>query len=94
MCLNLCVLSALLLGVLYLFFGAFVVIFENNHNFTLWQIGLTFSGIMVGELIGVATNLFWQKNYIRLVQNVGAGTSEPEFRLPPAIAGAVLVLFW
>jgi len=30
--------SAILLGVLYLFFGAFEVVFENNHNFNLWQV--------------------------------------------------------
>ena len=56
MCLNLCIFSALLLGVLYLFFGAFNVVFKNNHNFELWQIGLSFLGILVGMLIGIATD--------------------------------------
>ena len=36
-CLSLCVLSAILLGILYLFFGAFPLVFENNHGFTLAQ---------------------------------------------------------
>ena len=56
MCLNLCIFSALLLGVLYLFFGAFNIVFKNNHNFELWQIGLSFLGILVGMLIGIATD--------------------------------------
>ena len=42
MCLNLCIFSALLLGVLYLWFGAFELVFENNHGFELWQVGLTY----------------------------------------------------
>lgn len=36
MCLNLCLLSAILLGILYLFFGAFALIFENNHGSVKW----------------------------------------------------------
>lgn len=102
MCLNLCIYSAILLGVLYLFFGAFALVFRNNHKFELWQVGLTFLGVMAGMLIGISTDPLWQKNYVRLVQNRERdggepGGADPEFRLPPAIAGAVLVpigLFW
>src|SRR5437764_729309 len=32
MCLNLCIFSSLLLGVLYLFFGAFALVFTKNHQ--------------------------------------------------------------
>ena len=56
MCLNLCILSAILLGVQYLFFGAFHVVFSNNHKFELWQIGFTFSGITIGMIIAVLTD--------------------------------------
>jgi len=56
MCLNLCLFSAILLGVLYLFFGAFNIVFMNNHNFELWQVGLSFLGILIGMLAGVATD--------------------------------------
>ena len=102
MCLNLCLFSAILLGVLYLFFGAFDVVFTVNHGFTVSQVGLSFLGIFVGMIAGIATDPFWHKNYMRLVRNREAaggepGGSEPEYRLPPAILGAVLVttgLFW
>ena len=102
MCLNLCLFSALLLGVLYLFFGAFEVVFTKNHGFELWQVGLTFSGLLVGELFAISTEPLWHKNYIRLVNNREKsggepGGSEPEYRLPPAIVGSILVpagLFW
>ncbi|KXT04370.1 hypothetical protein AC578_3613 [Pseudocercospora eumusae] len=60
MCLNLCLLSAILLG------------------------------IFVGMLAGVSCDPLWRKNYIRLVEN-NNGVSEPEFRLPPTILGALIV---
>ncbi|KAH9810758.1 efflux pump atB-like [Teratosphaeria destructans] len=92
MCLNLCLLSAILLGIIYLFFGvgAFALVFENNHGFNQWQIGLSFLGIFVGMLVGVSLDPIWRRNYDRLVRNNG-GVSEPEFRLPPTILGAMLV---
>lgn len=102
MCLNLCLFTAVLLGVLYLFFGAFGVVFEENHHFNLWQVGLTFSGLLVGIIIAVASDPLWRRNYVRLIRNRELnggekGGTEPEYRLPPAIAGGILVpigLFW
>lgn len=95
-CLCLCTLSAILLGVLYLFFGAFPLVFENNHGFTLWQTGTSFLGILVGMIIGVLTDPLWARNYRRLLRQYEArtgqkGASEPEFRLPPTILGSFLV---
>ncbi|KAF2719200.1 MFS general substrate transporter [Polychaeton citri CBS 116435] len=90
MCLNLCLLSAILLGVLYLFFGAIPLVMERNHGFNLWQSGLSFLGICVGQLIAVSCDPLWKRNYQRLVYKNG-GVSEPEFRLPPTILGAIIV---
>ncbi|OAQ98834.1 hypothetical protein LLEC1_05740 [Akanthomyces lecanii] len=56
MCLNLCLLSAMLLGILYLFFGAFALVFSTNYGFNLWQIGMTFIPICVGMFIASATD--------------------------------------
>jgi len=77
-----------LLGILYLFFGAFAVIFENNHGFSLYQVGLSFLGIGVGMLTAMFMSPLWQWNYSRLVEkrkNEGGNLSEtePEFQLPP-----------
>ena len=96
MVLNLCLFSAILLGVLYLFFGAFEVVFTTNHGFELWQVGLSFTGLLVGQLVAIATDSLWHKNYLRLVRKKEekdgeSGGSEPEYRLPPAIAGGILV---
>lgn len=95
-CLNLCILSAILLGILYLFFGAFPLVFEVNHGFSISQTGLSFLGLFVGMLSGIAADPLWRKSYSRLVQQREAqggepGGSEPEFRLPPTIFGAFLV---
>lgn len=46
----------LVLGVLYLFFGAFNLIFKELYSFQLWQIGLSFLGLLVGLLAGIATD--------------------------------------
>lgn len=96
MVLNLCLFSAILLGILYLFFGAFPIVFEGNHGFTLSQTGMSFLGIFVGMALGVSTDPLWHKTYAHLIKRREAATgeiggSEPEYRLPPTIAGAFLV---
>lgn len=96
MCLLLCLFSAVLLGILYLFFGAFSLVFGDVYGFNLWQTGLAFLGIFVGMLAASATNPIWHSLYQRLLQR-NRGTPEPEMWLLPAVMGAVLVptgLFW
>jgi hypothetical protein len=89
-------LSAILLGILYLFFGAFPLVFQNNHGFSISQTGLAFLGLLVGMLTGVGTDPVWRRVYGRLVrqreeQGGEPGGSEPEFRLPSTILGAWVV---
>ncbi|KAK1251955.1 hypothetical protein MKX07_007434 [Trichoderma sp. CBMAI-0711] len=96
MCLLLCLFCAILLGILYLFFGAFPLVFSTNHGFKLWQIGLTFLGIGVGMVVAMLTDPVWHRIRLRLMARLERetgvpGASEPEFRLPSAIAGSVLV---
>ncbi|KAK2807334.1 hypothetical protein FQN50_005489 [Emmonsiellopsis sp. PD_5] len=96
MCLNLCIFSAILLGILYLFFGAFALVFSTLYGFSLSEIGLSFMGLFVGMMLAIASDPLWRKNYARLTrkreEKVGrVGEFEPEWRLPQAIAGAPLV---
>ncbi|KAM0277876.1 hypothetical protein ACHAQH_005508 [Verticillium albo-atrum] len=96
MVLLLCIFSAILLGVLYLFFGAFPLVFGKTHGFNLWQVGLSFNGILVGMLCAAASDPLWHAIRERLIRNNERRTgepcgSEPEYRLPPAILGAFLV---
>jgi uncharacterized membrane protein YccC len=69
MCMNLCIYSAILLGILYLFFGAFNTVFTTVYDFELWQVGASFLGILVGMIFAIASDPLWRKNYIRLEAN-------------------------
>ncbi|PKX88949.1 MFS transporter [Aspergillus novofumigatus IBT 16806] len=96
MCMNLCIFSAILLGILYLFFGAFQLVFSHVYDFGPWQIGCSFLGILVGMVSAILTDPLWRRNYARLErqhQEVVGEKNEfmPEWRLPPAIGGAPLV---
>ncbi|TQN72800.1 Efflux pump atB, partial [Colletotrichum shisoi] len=95
MVLSLDIFSAILLGILYLFFGAFPLVFTNIHGFNLWQVGLTFLGILVGMFLAAATDPLWHHIRSQLMAHLEKetgveGASEPEFRLPPVICGAFL----
>ncbi|KAJ5662666.1 hypothetical protein N7462_011592 [Penicillium macrosclerotiorum] len=96
MCLNLCVFSAILLGILYLFFGAFQLVFSTVYGLELWQRGLCFMGLFVGMVLAILSDPIWRRNYMRLERNFQNATRrtdefQPEWRLPPAILGGPLV---
>ncbi|RAQ48886.1 MFS transporter [Aspergillus flavus] len=96
MCLCLCIFSAILLGIIYLFFGAFQLVFGNVYGFELWQRGLCFLGLFVGMVLAILSDPFWRRVYQRLEEKHKRteGTTEdfqPEWRLPPAILGGPLV---
>lgn len=88
MCLNLCIFSAILLGILYLFFGAFQLVFDEVYGMVLWQRGLCFLGLFVGMVFAILSDPFWRRNYQRLERNHEKATQktddfQPEWRLPP-----------
>lgn len=102
MCLSLDLYSAIILGILYIFFAKLPQTFRTTHSMNLWQSGLTFTGIIIGMLCGAATAPAWvrirrQLMAKREMETGKAGVSEPEYQLPPAIVGAILIpigLFW
>jgi hypothetical protein len=88
MCLNLCIFSAILLGILYLFFGAFQLVFETVYGLSLWQRGLCFLGLFVGMVLAILSDPIWRRNYARLERNYQKAHNkpdefQPEWRLPP-----------
>ncbi|KAF8246552.1 MFS general substrate transporter [Wilcoxina mikolae CBS 423.85] len=96
MVLLLCIFTAILLGVLYLFFQAFPLVFGNIHNFDLQTTGLTFLGLFVGMVSGILSDPFWARIHTRMIQR-NNGISEPEFRLTSGVLGGILVpigIFW
>ncbi|KAK5661949.1 hypothetical protein OQA88_10059 [Cercophora sp. LCS_1] len=95
MCLILDIYSAMLLGLLYLFFGAFPLIFSTNHGFNLWQVGLSFMGLLISIPLAALTSPIWVRVRNRLAEK--RGREEPEDQLPMVIVAAPLItggLFW
>ncbi|KAK4128463.1 putative multidrug protein [Parathielavia appendiculata] len=93
--------TAMLLGLLYLFFGAFPLIFRTNYGFNLWEVGLTFMGLLVAMIIACLSTPFWTRLRHNMVakrhKETGVLKDEPEDQLPPVIFAAPLItggLFW
>ena len=59
--------NALILGILYLAFQAFPIIFEQGHGFNVQTSGLTFLGIGIGMLLALASQPYWNR-YVTLPQ--------------------------
>ncbi|KAF8467594.1 MFS general substrate transporter [Russula ochroleuca] len=88
--------DSLILGILYLTFQAFPIIFEEKHRFNLQSTGLTFLGIATGMLLGLCTMPYWNRKHRNYKEEHGR---EPpaEFRLVMGQVGGVLVpvaLLW
>ncbi|KAK9466862.1 major facilitator superfamily domain-containing protein [Lipomyces arxii] len=86
---SLCLYTAILLGINYLLFQAFTLVFVNNKGFSHEHVGLSFMGLLTGIIIGVLSEPYWKKTYSRLAQKHGAEI--PEYRLPQAMMGSIFV---
>ncbi|EXJ69961.1 uncharacterized protein A1O5_07034 [Cladophialophora psammophila CBS 110553] len=87
---------AILYGTLYMLFGAFPIVFEEQRGWSQGIGGLAFSGVAVGMISGVIYAIFDNKRYSRIEAENG-GEAPPEARLPPAAVGAVAIpigMFW
>ncbi|KAI0344703.1 MFS transporter [Trametopsis cervina] len=88
--------SALILGIQYLTFQAFPIIFEQGHGFNVQQTGLSFIGMGLGLLLGFLVQPLFTR-YFRSQCEKHNGRLPPEVRLIPGQFGAVLMpvgLFW
>lgn len=54
--------NALLLGILYLAFQAFPIIFETHHGFNMQMTGLTFLGIGFGMVCAISSQPLWNRS--------------------------------
>ncbi|TFY69956.1 hypothetical protein EVG20_g2924 [Dentipellis fragilis] len=87
--------TSLILGILYLTFQAFPIIFEQGHGFNMQTTGLTFLGIGLGQLLGLATQPYWNSKFARYKEK--HGDPPPELHLQLGQVGGILVpvsLFW
>ncbi|KAG9521738.1 MFS general substrate transporter, partial [Aureobasidium melanogenum] len=83
-------------GLVYLFNEAFSLVFGGNHGFSTGEVGLSFLGLALGSVVGVAIYPIQERYYLRKVaRNDGKGV--PEARIWLARFGAFLLpisLFW
>jgi hypothetical protein len=87
---------AIIYGTLYMLFGAFPIVFQQNRGWSQGIGGLAFSGIAVGMIAGVVYSIFDNKRYANVEKRYN-GEAPPEARLPPAMVGAVALpigMFW
>ncbi|OAL57101.1 putative MFS transporter [Pyrenochaeta sp. DS3sAY3a] len=79
---------AILYGTLYMMFGAFPIVFQQQRGWNAGVGGLAFLGVTVGMLMGLAYCIWDNKRYQKLQQGKYAGGKPPpEARLPPALIG-------
>ncbi|KAI9746350.1 MAG: hypothetical protein M1818_000062 [Claussenomyces sp. TS43310] len=87
--------TALLYGLLYIWFESFPLVFNGIYGFNVGEQGLAFLGIFVGGIITVPCYLLWIKHF--MVPRFSKPGVRPEMLLPPTFIGAFalpICLFW
>ncbi|OCK77027.1 MFS general substrate transporter [Lepidopterella palustris CBS 459.81] len=88
---------SIIYGTLYMMFGAFPIVYQQERGWSEGIGGLAFLGVAVGMIIAVLYTIFvGNKQYIKAVNKAGQ-FAPPEARLPPSMIGGIalpLGLFW
>jgi multidrug resistance protein len=87
---------AIIYGTLYMLFGAFPIVYQQNRGWSPGIGGLSFIGVAVGMIIAVIYSMWDNKRYARISDEY-KGFALPEARLPPTMLGGIAVpvgLFW
>jgi DHA1 family multidrug resistance protein-like MFS transporter len=87
--------TALLYGVLFIWFESFPIVFGEIYGFDLGQQGLVFLGIFVGGVVTVPCYLLWVK--YNIIPKFTKPGFRPEMMLPPTFFGSLslpICLFW
>ncbi|KAJ5658213.1 MFS transporter cpaT [Penicillium longicatenatum] len=82
---------ALVYGYLYLLFTTISEVFEGQYGFSQGTVGLSYLGIGIGSVIGLATLGATSDRLLKYLTNKNGGASKPEYRLPPMIPGSLFV---
>jgi multidrug resistance protein len=83
-------------GILYMLFGAFPIVYQQNRGWSPGIGGLSFIGVAVGMALAACYSVWDNKRYANL-SDAHKGFAPPEARLPPTFVGALAVpigLFW
>ncbi|KAJ5118768.1 hypothetical protein N7448_010476 [Penicillium atrosanguineum] len=88
---------SLIYGILYIWFEAFPIVFEEIHGFNPGESGLAFMGILVSTCcITIPAYFYWKYRYQSRYFDKN-GNIAPEYQMPPACVGAFALpisLFW
>ncbi|KAM6491145.1 MFS general substrate transporter [Amanita muscaria] len=88
--------TSLMLGILYLAFQAFPIIFMDLHGFSVESTGMSFLGIGIGMVIAWVTQPLWNRRFAKIKERY-AGSPPPEVHLDMGKLAGILVaisLFW
>ena len=88
---------AIIYGILYLFFEAYPIAFQEVRGWNDGVGALPFLGITIGVILGVAIIVYTSNTRFRQKMEANGGKPVPEERLVPMIIGAFLLpigLFW
>ncbi|GAA5967258.1 hypothetical protein JCM8115_005444 [Rhodotorula mucilaginosa] len=93
----LCLWTAILLGILYLFFSAFNIVFgKEGYGFSVQNVGLTYIPLGLGVTLASLAHPIWAGYYRRKTEELGR-RPPPEEHLRKGLYGVVLCpisLFW
>ncbi|WPG99602.1 synaptic vesicle transporter [Acrodontium crateriforme] len=87
---------AIIYGTLYMMFGAFPIVYQQQRGWSPGIGGLAFLGVAIGMLGAVAYSIWDNKRYAR-ISDENKGFAPPEARLPICMIGGVSIsigLFW
>ncbi|GAA5834016.1 hypothetical protein JCM11251_003593 [Rhodosporidiobolus azoricus] len=82
--------AAFIYGVLYLFFVAFPIIYQQEEGWNAGVGGLPFISVGIGMVLAVVANAVDNKRYVRKLIAAG-GSLPPEARLPLCMIGGVVM---
>ncbi|KAI9037183.1 MFS transporter [Aspergillus affinis] len=88
---------AIIYGTMYMEFAAFPIVFEQDRQWPQSTSGLSFVGMMIGQILGCAYSTLDDVRYKKLADRTAYGRPPPEARLIPSMVGAVTLpigLFW
>ncbi|RPB01903.1 MFS general substrate transporter [Choiromyces venosus 120613-1] len=84
-------------GILYLYLGAYIIVFRTRYGWGEAKAGAAFGGIAIGILLAGGMAGMANKIFVRLSEKNAKNGPFPEGRLPPAMLAAILVpasMFW
>ena len=88
---------AIIYGTLYMFFGAFPIVYQEQRHWSEDTGGLAFIGVGLGMVLGAVYAVFENSRYLRVLARSAGRSVPPEERLHPAMVGTPwipIALLW